>query len=696
MKYFIGKLKPFAYIAGLYVIISLIMRCVFVFHPITTASFSFVEVLKICSIGLVSDVLTIVLAMGILAIYFLFIANVKYKKPYGYLIFGALVLFLLYIQFYPNNIFEQYGGVIPEIALAFFGFKTFCFGLLLFLPKYRVTLRNILYFITLFIYIFAIVMNAVSEYFFWNEFGIRYNFIAVDYLIYTNEVIGNIMESYPVVPLFSGVFAVVLALTIWVFVKTKSVLTSIPTLLQKSIYVLNYAVLSLLAIWALPALHNLSGSNIFAQEMQANGVYKFYYAFTHSELDYAQFYPTLEEAEAEATLLQQMNAPAIERTVAAKGQEQRRNVVLISVESLSAEYLALYGNDDNRTPFLNELVDKSLFFTNLYATGNRTVRGLEALTLCIPPTPGESVVKRKDNKNKFTTGSVFRSKGYDVKFLYGGDSYFDNMKDFFTGNGYEIVDSKNFSPQEVTFSNIWGVCDEDMANKAIKVMNEQAKTGKPFFNHWMTVSNHRPFTYPEGKIDIPPTLKKRIGGVKYTDYALKHFFELAKQQEWYKNTLFVIVADHCASSAGSTELPLDGYRIPCFIVADFITPKKIDVMMSQIDVMPTVFGLLNFNYTSKFIGQDVLKEGYQPRAYIATYQDLGYLTPDKLTIISPLRKTTQYSLHKEAEQPSQEYPLFYEQVKENNLNKEQADACIGTYQATAEWLKNKQYNAVKK
>ena len=108
MKYFIGKLKPFAYIAGLYVIISLIMRCVFVFHPITTASFSFVEVLKICSIGLVSDVLTIVLAMGILAIYFLFIANVKYKKPYGYLIFGALVLFLLYIQFYPNNIFEQY------------------------------------------------------------------------------------------------------------------------------------------------------------------------------------------------------------------------------------------------------------------------------------------------------------------------------------------------------------------------------------------------------------------------------------------------------------------------------------------------------------------------------------------------------------------------------------------------------------
>ena len=289
----------------------------------------------------------------------------------------------------------------------------------------------------------------------------------------------------------------------------------------------------------------------------------------------------------------------------------------------------------------------------------------------------------------------FRSKGYDVKFLYGGDSYFDNMKDFFTGNGYEIVDSKSFSPQEVTFSNIWGVCDEDMANKAIKVMNEQAKTGKPFFNHWMTVSNHRPFTYPDGKIDIPPTLKKRIGGVKYTDYALKHFFELAKQQEWYKNTLFVIVADHCASSAGSTELPLDGYRIPCFIYADFITPKKVDTLVSQIDVMPTVLGLLNFEYTSKFIGQDVFSGHYTPRAYIATYQDLGYLSPTHLTIVSPLNKIRQYQLLPEAEQPAKDYPLFYEQQAQTPVGQDVKE-CISAYQATSHWLKKQQLNAVKK
>ena len=270
------------------------------------------------------------------------------------------------------------------------------------------------------------------------------------------------------------------------------------------------------------------------------------------------------------------------------------------------------------------------------------------------------------------------------------------MKDFFGGNGYDIVDSKSFSPEEVTFANIWGVCDEDMVNKAMKIMNEQAKTGKPFFNHWMTVSNHRPFTYPEGKIDVPPSEKRRIGGVKYTDYALKRFFELAQQQEWFKNTLFVVVADHCASSAGSTELPLDGYRIPCFIYADFIAPKKVDTMMSQIDVMPTVFGLLNFNYTTQFIGQDIFAEGYQPRAYIATYQDLGYLTPEMLTIIAPLKKIRQYRLQQAAEQPAPAYPIFYDQIALDKPEAQGVSHCISTYQATSQWLKNQQLNAVKK
>ena len=710
MKVWLSRLKPFLYVGGLYIVISFILRIIFMGHPITSTSFSWGQVLGMLLVGTLNDVFIIILASSILVLYFLFIANVKYQKPYGYIILGAMLLLLGYIEFIPNNIFYQYGGSVEEIALYFFGAKTLCFAAMLFAGKWRKQVRNVLYFITLFIYTFAIVMNAVSEYFFWNEFGIRYNFIAVDYLIYTTEVIGNIMESYPVVPLFSGVFVVVLALTIFLYKKTKSTLETIPNLKEKGLFLGSYVVLFLLGLWATPKFDEIKSNNVFVQEIRANGVYKFYYAFTHSELDFFQFYPTLPEEEARTTFFKHFIIPypgfgecgtpqflpirefpyPVKRIFE---EEHKKNVVLISVESLSAEFMAAYGNTEGITPFLDSLAQKSIFLTNLYATGNRTVRGLEALTLCVPPTPGESIVKRKDNKDKFTTGSVFKSKGYSVKYLYGGYSYFDNMKDFFAGNGYEIVDRDNFTPEEITFANIWGVSDEDMARKAIKEMNAQAKTGKPFFNHWMTVSNHRPFTYPEGRIDIPGTAKSRQGGVKYTDYSLKLFFELAKKESWFKDTVFVIVADHCASSAGRTELPLDRYRIPCLIYADFLEGKRVDTLVSQIDVMPTVMGLLNFSYESKFLGQDIFSGFYyNPRAYIATYRELGYLTPDTLSIIKPLREQIQYKIVPEAEQPKVELPIFYQQLKVAQPDEELMKECISAYETTYFLLKNGKLN----
>ena len=711
MKAWLSRLKPFLYIGGLYIVISFILRIIFMGHPITTTSFSWGQVLGMLLVGTLNDVFIISLALSILVLYFLFIANVKYQKPYGYIILGAMLLLLGYIQFVPNNIFYQYGGSVEEIALYFFGAKTLCFAAMLFAGKWRKQVRNVLYFITLFIYTFAIVMNAVSEYFFWNEFGIRYNFIAVDYLIYTTEVIGNIMESYPVVPLFSGVFVVVLALTIFLYKKTKATLETIPNLKEKGLFLGGYVALFLLSLWATPKFDDIKSNNVFVQEIRANGVYKFYYAFTHSELDFFQFYPTLPEEEARSTFfsnfiilypgfgecgtpnpapVEQLPYPVVKNIFE---EQHKKNVVLISVESLSAEFMAAYGNTEGITPFLDSLAQKSIFLTNLYATGNRTVRGLEALTLCVPPTPGESIVKRKDNKDKFTTGSVFKSKGYSVKYLYGGYSYFDNMKDFFAGNGYDIIDRDNFTPEEITFANIWGVSDEDMARKAIKEMNAQAKTGKPFFNHWMTVSNHRPFTYPEGRIDIPGTAKSRQGGVKYTDYALKLFFELAKKESWFKDTVFVIVADHCASSAGRTELPLDRYRIPCLIYADFLEAKRVDTLVSQIDVMPTVMGLLNFSYESKFLGQDIFSGFYfNPRAYIATYRELGYLTPDTLSIIKPLREQIQYKIVPEAEQPTAELPIFYEQRKVPHPDGKLMKKCISAYETTYFLLKKGELN----
>ena len=689
---YLQKVKPFLYLGIFYLIVSFLLRLVFVFHPITTADFSFAEILKVTSLGLVNDILVFTIASSFLALYFLFLSNGKYQKPYGQIILGVLVLAFIYILATPNNIFKQYGGGVVKIVLAFLGLKILFFALMLFLPKQRLKIRNSLYFTTLFLYVLLIIFNAVSEYFFYNEFGVRYNFIAVDYLIYTTEVIGNIMESYPIIPLFTAIFVVTGLATWWIYKKTKDSLLQLPNLVQKLTLLGVFAVLLGISISFAEKI-NLKKGNIFQQEIAANGMVKFYEAFSNNTLDFFTFYPTVDQKTAEKNTLLPLGTTTLNRTITSDKPELQKNVVLISIESLSAAYMKAYGYEESVTPFLDQLAQKSLFFTNLYATGNRTVRGLEALTLCIPPTAGESVIKReKENKNKFTTGSVFKSKGYSVKYLYGGYSYFDNMKDFYGGNGYEIVDRDNFTPEEITFANVWGVCDEDMAKKAISEMNKDYKAGKPFFHHWMTVSNHRPFTYPEGKIDIPADSKSRKGGVKYTDYSIMKFFEMAQKQPWFKNTVFVIVADHCSSSAGKTELPMDKYRIPAMIYApEFVAPQKFSQVTSQIDVMPTVLGLLNFKYQSKFLGQDVFSKNFVPRAYIATYQDLGFIKDNYLTVISPTKNIKQYQLvQKPNTNTTTEFNIYYtENLLQDNPRKDLVDQTISNYQSTSFWLKNK-------
>ncbi|MFT7251612.1 MAG: phosphoglycerol transferase MdoB-like AlkP superfamily enzyme [Flavobacterium sp.] len=693
---FSKQIAPFKNLALFFLLVGFLLRIVLLFHPITQSHFGFVAILKIFFLGFLSDILIFIVASAFLWLYLIFLSDSKFNKPWGYVLFGAYLTLLIYILS-GKTILHEYGGVLPALGIGFVGIKTLLIGLLMFFPKQRKNIRLAVFSFTIFIFVLIIIQNATSEFFFWNEFGVRYNFIAVDYLVYTNTVIGNIMESYPVVPLFIGVGIIALLSTYVIVQKSKGYLENLPTFIDKIKIVATYTLLLVVSLKMIPVLANQEDSpNVFTNELQANGIYKFYGAFMQSELDFFKFYETMPNNEAYALLRNQIPTIGNEttlRTITSDSTETKMNVVLITIESLSAEYMKMYGNEQNITPFLDSLALQSLNFSNLYATGNRTVRGLEAMTLSIPPTPGESVVKREDNKNKFSTASIFKSKGYQTKYLYGGDAFFDNMQDFFKGNGYDIVDKTSFKPEEISFANIWGVCDGDMAKKAIQTMNEEAKTGKPFFNHWMTVSNHRPFTYPEGKIDIPGTIKSRDGGVKYTDYALRQFFNNAAKQPWFKNTVFVIVADHCASSSGKTELPMDKYRIPAMIYAPgFIKPNNNNKLMSQIDLMPTLFGLLNFDYESKFYGQDVLKYDYKPRAFIATYQDLGFIKDNVLTIISPVKQSKQFAL-KQIDNPTlgADFRIFYEETLMTTKRQDLIKESTAYYQTVSDMLSKKKY-----
>ena len=318
--------------------------------------------------------------------------------------------------------------------------------------------------------------------------------------------------------------------------------------------------------------------------------------------------------------------------------------MLIVMESLSADYMTSFGNTKALTPNLDALAAQGLFFTDLYATGTRTVRGLEAVTLSVPPTPGQSIVRRPGNDNLSSLGFVFKDRGYDTKFIYGGYGYFDNMNAFFSGNGFDIVDRNTMSKEEINFANVWGVCDEDMFTRSIKEADASVAAGKNFFHLVMTTSNHRPYTYPEGRIDIP-VKSGREGGVKYADYAVGKLVKDVAAKPWAKDTIFVFIADHMAGIAGKTELGPEKYHIPMIIYAPgFVKPQRYTELASQIDMAPTLLGLMNFSYASKFYGADLLHSNTAPqRSFISNYQKVGLVKQGTLTLLEPKQKNEQFN-----------------------------------------------------
>jgi phosphoglycerol transferase MdoB-like AlkP superfamily enzyme len=268
---------------------------------------------------------------------------------------------------------------------------------------------------------------------------------------------------------------------------------------------------------------------------------------------------------------------------------------------------------------------------------------MEVLSLAIPPIPGQSVVRRPDNEGLFTLGAVFHSKGYATEFMYGGYSSFDNMGYYFRNNGYEVLDRSDLRAETIHYANIWGVADEDMFTFSLKKFDENYRQHQPFFAQIMTVSNHRPYTYPENRIDISPQKQLREGAVKYTDYAIGRFIREASSKPWFANTIFVIVADHCAYAAGKSELPVTGYHIPLLIYSPGnILPQMISRLSSQIDLPPTILGLLNMSYRSKFFGQDIFRmPAGTERAFISTYQGLGYIRDGQLVVLQPPKMAEQ-------------------------------------------------------
>ena len=499
--------------------------------------------------------------------------------------------------------------------------------------------RNRLIKISVFFFDFMTVLIAVALVLFFREFGTNFNFIAVDYLIYTHELLGNIWQSFNI-PL---IIITILLLTTLIYILQEKI---VPLGFDRrsgrknfntssgSIWIIVFVPLILVPIVQSSWRDSVS-DNRYNVEIAGNGYYEFVCAYFTNELDYETFYMTKDNINFNPeTQVDNLNELS----------NIKPNVIMITVESLNAEYMSIFGGT-GLTPRLDNLVDESYIFTRMYATGTRTVRGLEALTLSLPPTPGQSIVRRENNDNLSCLGDAFKQNGYERDFIYGGYGYFDNMNAFFAGNGYTVKDRTDISDNEIVHETIWGVADEVLFTQVLKSMDEHYSKGNKAFEMVMTTSNHRPFTFPEGRIEMPDGT--RPAAVKYTDWAIGDFLERASTKPWFNDTIFVIIADHQALAAGKSTLPINCYHIPCLIYApNLISPGKCERLISQIDLAPTLLGMLGLSYSEKFLGHDINKVNESDdRVFISTYQMLGYIKNDTLIVLTPDKKAVAYRIN---------------------------------------------------
>ena len=529
---------------------------------------------------------------------------------------------------------------------------TFCFAglplafLILLLPEKMMKTklgRGILFFI-LFTFVFIFVFTAVSEFFFWDEFHSKFNFIAVDYLVYSNEVIQNIWESYPMLWILAaiGLISFLISYFLWKLSNKPLIKKSQLTFGQLA-KANGFARRALIALClTIPALvlflffnPLVQGKTRYLSELSRNGVYEIFSAFRHNELDYRAFYPTIESKRAllivEEIKLRNAGGAAFASPAMLKPEANTLpNVVVVVMESMGTKRY-----NEKVTPNLLKLSRQGLSFSNMQATGTRTVRGIEAITLSVPPTPGNSIVRRHNNDNLFSMGTLFKQRGYDLKFIYGGLGYFDNMNDYFADNGYEIVDRLDFSASNKTFANAWGQCDNDLFNESITQADLSYDQGKAFHQILLTTSNHRPFTFPDSEGIVPDG--SRTQAIKYSDWAIGKFIQNASTKPWFNNTIFMFVGDHPARIEGGDLLPGENYSIVAIVYAPkIIKPQEVNTLCSQIDLAPTLFDFLGWDYNKRFLGRNVLamrpEEG---RAWVSTYQLLGYMDTHGLATLQP-------------------------------------------------------------
>jgi phosphoglycerol transferase MdoB-like AlkP superfamily enzyme len=505
---------------------------------------------------------------------------------------------------------------------------------------------------TTFALIFIVFMELSTPQFVM-QFDVRPNRLFIEYLSYPSEVIATLWNGFRIALILGVGFTILLGVSIYKLLKAASVNMTAWRPLK---LLLVWPLLVLLVVFQIrsttahrpanPALFALTGDSM-VNSLIINSPWSVLDALNSmsNEANSSEIYgkyprekvfPTVKSAPWLKDLqFTSADLPTLHKQIAAIQRERPLNLVIVLEESLGATFVESLGGLPV-TPELEKLKTEGWWFEQLYATGTRSVRGIEAVVAGYPPTPARSVVKLSlAQKDFYTLALGLGQKGYHTEFVYGGEAHFDNMRGFFTGNGFQkVVDRRDMTP---VFEGSWGASDEDLFNKSLERLKLLHAAKKPFFSLIFSSSNHEPFQFPDGRIKLHDAEKQTVNNaVKYADYALGRFIAEAKKQDYWKDTVFLIVADHDNRVYGDSLVPIKKFHIPGLILGADVQPKRIKAIASQIDLGPTLLSMIGMSSEHPMIGRDFVKDSDTPgRALMQFDNYFAWLEGTSATILRP-------------------------------------------------------------
>lgn len=498
----------------------------------------------------------------------------------------------------------------------------------------------------------VMVFIHIAEGFFFEEYQSRFNPVAIDYLIYPHEVFVNIWEAYPVPVVVVACLAMAAGL-VWV-IRTWVRRWELTTEPRRVSIALAWTGLTLATLASLQLYEPRFSRERALNEIAQNTFLAVYAAVSTRHLEYTQFYPSTNAAVAYEMARASLTHPGHEffgptnsllRRIPGDPARPRLNLIILLEESLGSEFFGCLGRTNaTLTPRMDEWITRDgLLFDNIYADGNRTIRGYEAVYASFPPLPGDSIVARDRTENVETLATLLGRDGYDTTFAYAGRGLFDGTGPFARKNGFQhFLELKDF--ENPVFTTVWGVCNEDLYDKVLSEARTKHTNDLPFFITSMSVSNHKPFTYPTGRIAENPLERKRNHAVKYSDYALGRFLDQARKEPFWTNTLICVAGDHGARVYGSQTIPIRSYEVPFVVFGTAVgpVPRRVSTLGCQLDFAPTLLGLIGRPYETTFFGQDLLRLATgRERVLLHHNRSVGIYRDERLVVFN-LNKQIEY------------------------------------------------------